>query len=106
MKPEFKKEYYFLSDINKFQGIVQLGKCFSFKPSVLNCSLRIPLNYLIISYSLKVNTNKAELGSTDGFILTSTNHVVSKICLLQDQSDSSILYTKSTLIATVAAQIT
>lgn len=105
MKPEFKKEYYFLSDINKFKALCNLENV-CFKPSVLNCSLRIPLNYLIVSYSLKVNTNKAELGSTDGFILTSTNHVVSKICLLQDQSDSSILYTKSMLIATVAAQIT
>lgn len=36
--------------------------------------------------------------------LMSTNHVVVKICGLQDRSDSSILYIKLAWVATVAAQ--
>lgn len=42
----------------QIQGVVQPGKCFGFKQPVLNCSLRILLNYLIISYPLKVSINE------------------------------------------------
>lgn len=109
VKAWFKMEHRFVCLFfwhQQIQGAVQLGKYFTFKPSVLNCLLKILLKSLIISCPF-ISWYWWNLTWQSWYLLFLCQQTtVFKIYESQCQSDCSIPYSKSTLTSPMTAWIT